>query len=219
MRVVGEKLRRGSGRNLLFPRNAVPRDVGKSVRNARKARKMSQARLAGKVGVTRWAIMRLEAGTHVPNSQLVHSLERILKLGDRGLVSAWTDPAPHGSPARGPRARLARIRLGFTLSAISAASGVSLATISRFERECGDTPLILGPAVDRGDGFANDKYAQAHCFLDALEMETFAFSTDLAGWLALLISRRDCALKLDGTLAAPPLHALGPAWPDELVLS
>ncbi len=180
----------GSGRNLLFPRDAVPNDVGARVRTARLARRMSQERLAAKTGVTRWAIMRLEAGCHIPGSHLVHALERVLQLGDGGLVRAWHDAAPHGSSARGPRARRARNALKYSLSEIAVASGVSIATISRFERECGDTPLILGPDFDRNDGFTNDRYARAHLFINAAEMETYAHAPDLERWLAVLIARK-----------------------------
>jgi transcriptional regulator with XRE-family HTH domain len=80
--------------------------------------------------------------------------------------------------------------LGYTLSAIAEASGVSVATISRFEREYGDTPLILGPNFDRNDGFANQGYARAHHFEDAAEMETYAHAPDLDRWLSLLITRQ-----------------------------
>lgn len=181
---------RGSGRNLLFPRAAVPKNIGARVRKARKARRMSQERLALKTGVTRWTIIRLEAGRHVPGSQLVHAIEHALNLGDNALVRAWKDAAPLGSPARGPRARQARRALKYTLAQIASASGVSVATISRFERECGDTPLILGPDFDRGDGFANDRYAQAHLFIDASEMETYATARDMRGWHAILLARK-----------------------------
>lgn len=183
-------MRRGSGRNLLFPRAAVPDSIGERVREARKARGMSQERLAAKTGVTRWAIMRLEHGSHLPGSHLVHALERILNLGEGSLVRGWKDAAPYGSPARGPRARQARKTLGYTLAEIAGASGVSVSTISRFERECGDTPLILGPDFDRGDGFANDRYAQAHLFNDASEMEAYATTPDMKKWLAILLDRK-----------------------------
>lgn len=182
--------RRGSGRNFMFPRDAVPHDIGDEVKKGRKARRMSQERLALKTGVTRWAIMRLEAGCHVPGSPLVHALERVLGLGEGGLVPGWKDAAPHDAPARGPRARRARTALGYTLAQIARASGVSVATISRFERECGDTPLILGPDFNRNDGFTHDRYARAHHFVDASEMETYAHAPDLEGWLAVIISRK-----------------------------
>lgn len=185
-----ESKRRGSGRNLLFPRYAVPNDIGAKVRDARKARKMSQERLALKTGVTRWAIIRLESGCHVPGSHLVHALERALNLGEGGLVRGWKDAAPYGTPARGPRARRARIALGYTLARIATASGVSVATISRFERECGDSALILGPDFDRDDGFANHAYARAHLFVDAAEMETYAHAPNLEEWLADLSLRK-----------------------------
>lgn len=188
--------RRGSGQNLMFPREAVPKETGERVRKARKARNMSQARLAQKAGVTRWAIIRLESGRHVPSSHLVHAIERVLNLGDRGLVPDWKDPAPHGAPARGPRARLARIALNYTLADVASASGVSTSTISRFERECGDTSLILGPDFDRNDGFTNNEYARAHHFIDASEMEFYASAPDPAKWLAEVTSRkRKCEAK------------------------
>lgn len=183
--------RRGaSGRNILFPRDAVPVSIGTRVRDARTARKMSQGRLAARTGVTRWTILRLERNRHVPGSHLVHALERVLNFGAGGLVRGWKDAADYGAAARGPRARRARLALRLTLAEVAEASGVSVATISRFERECGDTSLILGPDFERNDGFANDAYARAHLFADAQEMETFSRADDLDRWLSLLVARR-----------------------------
>lgn len=72
----------------------------------------------------------------MPGSGLVHHLERVLRLGDGGLVPLWRDAAPPEAPgAWGPNARLAREWAGFTLAEVSRASGISPATISRFERE------------------------------------------------------------------------------------
>lgn len=134
--------------------------------------------------------MRVEAGRHLPGSHLVHALERVLKFPNGALVGSWSDPAPYGAPARGPRARLARLALNYKLTDIAKACGISAPTISRFERECGDTPLILGPDFERNDGFINDRYAQAHLFADASEMEEYAQALDLESWLIILAERK-----------------------------
>ncbi len=172
------------GRNRLFPRSAVPKDVGRRIRAARQEREWTQQRLAERAGVERRTIMRLEKDRHVPSSPLIHALERVLGFGERGLVAGWTEPArPHEVGAWGPRARLARRFVGLTLATLAKAAGVSAATISRFEREMGDTPLILQDA-ERGH-VGNAQYAAALGFNGTQMMTDFLRSKDPSAWLRL----------------------------------
>lgn len=170
------------GRNILFPRDAVPADIGATIRRERKLRKWSQERLALKAGVERRTILRLEAGRHVPGSALVHAMERALGLEPRTLTPGWREAARENAPgAWGPRARLARQRRGLTIAAVASASGVSAATISRFEREMGDTPLILSD-WETGE-IGNVRYAVALGFAGRSQMTAFLWAAYPAAWL------------------------------------
>jgi transcriptional regulator with XRE-family HTH domain len=166
----------GSGINRLFPRTAIPSGIGNRVRDARLARGWSQEQLARYVQVDRRTILRLEHGSHRPTSHLVHALEERLALVQ--LVPGWRDPALPGAPSFGPRLRLARLARGLTQVAAARAAGVSPATLSRFEREMGDTPMI----VDDGS-MINDGYAAALGFADAQDMEEYCLSASPRLWL------------------------------------
>lgn len=172
-----------SGRNVMFPRASVPSDVGRRVRSARERRGWSQQRLARAVGVDRRTVIRLEAGAHRPTFHLVHALEEVLSLVR--LVPGWSDPAVPDSPSYGPRARLARLAAGVSQVDAAMAAGVSPATLSRFEREMGDTPLLLDER-----GLVKDAYAAALGFADAREMDGFCMSDSAAPWMRILAERR-----------------------------
>lgn len=170
------------GHNMLFPRSAVPEGIGQHVKTLRLKRRWSQARLALKVDVDRRTILRLELGYHVPGSALVHALEKVFGLGDRALVPSWNEAAPASAVgARGPRAKLARKRFGLTLREVSQASGISVSTLSRFEREMSDTRLIF-ESFDN-DSVSNSAYAVALGFNGAEEMTEFLACKDPQAWL------------------------------------
>lgn len=171
----------------------MPADLGAQLYAIRRERGLTQEWLAAKTGVTRWTIARIEAGRNVPRSYLVHAIERVLGLGDRRLVPDWKDGPDHDAPSRGHRARRARIAVGRTLAEVAKISGISMTTISRFEREFGDSPLILGSEFEGSHGFSNDQYARAHMFLNANEMEEFSQSADLERWLNVLVERKATA--------------------------
>lgn len=164
--------RQDASRNHVFPRREVPREIGTAVRLERRRRRMSQARLAERAGVGRRTIIRLEAGLHVPNSTLVQALEHILGFGERGLVPGWMDAPEWDRPGRGELARRARKGRGLTLAQVSSRSGLSAATISRFERGLSDCAAIVDPADDGVSAFHNDRYAEALGFADAVAMRT-----------------------------------------------
>ena len=174
------------GHNMLYPRRAVPPDIGRSVRLLRLNRRWSQAKLAQKIDVNRRTILRLELGLQIPGSALVHALERVFGLDDRTLVPAWHEATPASAiGARGPRALLARKRLGLTLREVSRSAGISVSTLSRFEREMSDGRLIFED-IDRGN-VSNVAYALALGFSGANEMTEFLESKHPETWL----QRRD----------------------------
>ena len=139
-------------RNESFPRALVPGDIGRTVRDERRRRRWSQARLAEKAKVHVRTIVRLEAGDHVPNSSLVHALEHILGFENRGLVKGWKDAADYDRPGRGEIARRRRLEIGLTLEQVAELAGVSAATLSRFERALADPVGLVDPQLDGLDG-------------------------------------------------------------------
>lgn len=165
-----------SGENLLAPRSAITPELGRRVRQDRIARGWSQEKLARTVGVTRRTIIRLEQGSHRPTSHLVHALERALDLAR--LVPGWTEPADPNLPSYGPRARGVRIAGGLTLAQVSRAAGVSPATLSRFERELGETPRLAGPWGTAGEGVVNEGLAVALGFSGCRAMNDYCMSRD-----------------------------------------
>ena len=158
--------------NSLFPRSAIPLDIGEVVRSERLKLRWSQERLAREAGVTRWTIMRLERPggfEHLPTSHLVHALQRALDLPR--LVIGWTEAASPMSATYGPRCRRARRAARVSQVKAAAAAGLSSATLSRFERELCHP---LGILRETGDGdyvLHNVAFARALGFdrLDALE--------------------------------------------------
>lgn len=114
---------------------------------------------------------------------MVHALEEVLSLVR--LVPGWSDPTVPDSPSYGPRARLARLAAGVSQADVALAAGVSAATLSRFEREMDDTPMLLNK-----HGVIKDGYAVALGFLDAKEMDGFCMSDSAAPWIRILAERR-----------------------------
>lgn len=80
--------------------------------------------------------------------------------------------------------------VGRTLAQVAEISGICVKTISRFERGLSNTSLILGAEFRRGGGFSNDRYARAHMFLDAKEMEQYSRAAKPEHWLRLLVQRK-----------------------------
>lgn len=155
----------GSGANILTPRRAVPADLGDRVREEREVLGWSQATLAAQAGVSRRTIMRLEAGSHRPGADLVAALARVFNIVK--LVPGWGEPSDPGLPCYGPRVRRARRVAGLTLAEVAAAANVGVATLSRFEREVGETPSLAGPWGTPGEGVTSDALALALGFVDA----------------------------------------------------
>lgn len=160
--------------NVLYPRSVVPRGLGAAVRAERQRRCWSQERLARRVGACRRTIARLEAGTHLPSPGLVHAIEDALVLGR--LVRGWQPKLEADAPAYGPRARRARLAAGLTLNEVARAAGVSPATLSRFERELGDSPRLVGGFDDGPTGIRSDGLALALGFQDARDMNAYCMA-------------------------------------------
>lgn len=159
-----------SHRDTIFPRSAAPHDIGVKIRAARTTRHWSQERLAQKVGVTRYTIMRIESGRHVPTSHLVYDLEEVLDLAP--LVPSWPEPLRPADACYGPRIRQVRRAAGVTAAEAARVAGVSPATFSRFE--AGATiEAVMGRFEERGEGVRSDALARLLGFEDAEALNAY----------------------------------------------
>ncbi|RYD27928.1 MAG: XRE family transcriptional regulator [Lysobacteraceae bacterium] len=171
---------------LRFPLSSVPDGFGTTVRDARKARKWTQARLAGVAGVKRETVARLEAQRLLPPgaprrrpaADTVFRLQAALDLMPGELVQTWPEWSPVGLSTPGARSRARRRDLGLSLKAVASTAGISAATLSRFERDIrwetkslldagpGTGPTQVAEALARALGFPNAKAHTNWCELD-----------------------------------------------------
>lgn len=125
--------------------------------------------------MVRETVLRLEAGRRRPVADTVFRLEAALDLPPGALVPDWPEWAPIGSSSLGACARRRRRQLGRTLAEIAASTGVSPATLSRFEREECATPtlaVVRRTALDTEfSSLADDRLASALGFKNAAAFE------------------------------------------------
>lgn len=126
-----------------FPTSAVPVAFGYALARRRLARGWTQAKLAEQAGLARETVARLEADRRPPVADTVFRLEAALDLLPGELVPAWPEWAPLGLATWGARSRERRRALGLPLAGVALAVGVSVATLSRFEREVGRSSTLL----------------------------------------------------------------------------
>ena len=139
-----------------YGRAGVQPSFGAELRRHRLRAGWSQARLAGASGVSRETIARIEAG-RTPAAETVFAIERALGLDH--LVTGWGEGGSSGAGAHGPRCRERRRQLGLTLAHVANRSGVSVATLSRFEREDGVVRSLLSAELVDDDWVL----ARVHC--------------------------------------------------------
>lgn len=126
-----------------FPISGIPEDFGVRLSSERRALKWSQARLAKLAGVRRETISRLERGATKPVADTVFRLEKALDLEAGTLVPAWPEWAPLESSSYGAASRRRRLQRGLSLEAVAKKTGISQATVSRFEREVQAPPSLV----------------------------------------------------------------------------
>lgn len=156
-----------------FPRSAIGVSLGAEVRRHRRARRWSQEMLAIRLGVHRRTVIRLEGGTHAPTSHLIHAIEEVLDIAS--LVPAWREAPRASDPCYGPRVRAVRRAAGVTAAMAAAASGVSPATFSRFERGA-PVEAIVGRFGADDEGIRSDALARLLGFDDAAALDGFCMS-------------------------------------------
>lgn len=121
-----------------FRRRDLPPDIGRRVLDARIRAGLSRTELADGVGVHYRTLARVERGTQVPGVTTLRGIARACREDIGRLAPAWEDDQEEleasglGSP--GPAVRARRLELGLTLGQVARASGVSVSTLSRFER-------------------------------------------------------------------------------------
>lgn len=142
-----------------FPSDMIPDDFGEVLASARTARGWTQGRLARACGVRRETISRLEAGHRRPSAEVVFRLQAALDLEPGELVPTWPEWSPVGLPTQAARTRDRRRERRIPLRDSAAAAGVSIATMSRFERGVGPVPRNLD--IDDPDASSAAKLALA----------------------------------------------------------
>jgi transcriptional regulator with XRE-family HTH domain len=171
---------------LRFPLSSVPDGFGTTLRDARKARKWTQARLAAAAGVERETVARLEAQRLLPPeaprrrpaADTVFRLQAALDLMPGELVQTWPEWSPVGLGTSGARSRARRRDLGLSLKEVASTAGISAATLSRFERDIrwetnsllyagpGAAPTPAAEALARALRFPDAKAHANWCELD-----------------------------------------------------
>lgn len=124
----------GYFRRLAFPVAEIPSDVGDRVREAREARSWSKTRLAGRAGIDRASVQRLEAGGSTPRADTLFRIAHVLDLTINDLVPGWPEWEPLKGVMVGDETRVRRRARGMSLAELAAIAGVSEATMSRHER-------------------------------------------------------------------------------------
>lgn len=175
---------------LPFQRRLLPDGCGAALRAAREGGGATRREVAGAVGIRPRTLARIERGHQKPSWPTLEKLCDHLGVSVAVLAKRWLEDSndlptnPIASPGIGLRA-LRRSR-GMTLVELSALSGVSAATLSRFERGLTASRLLAirvgGPEVDRDDRDV------------VLDSEPLAAAFGLDGSAAL---RRACAAALD----------------------
>jgi transcriptional regulator with XRE-family HTH domain len=99
--------------------------------------------LAAKAGLNRASVYRLEGGAAPSRADTLFRIAHALDMPIRDLVPEWPEWEPikgHG-PGEGSRER--RRALGLSLAQVAREIGVSEASLSRFERGVGTSPVFL----------------------------------------------------------------------------
>ena len=123
---------------LPFQRRLLPESLGQTLRAARHGRGESRREVAAAVGIRSRTLARIERGQQMP---LWPNLERLcdhLGVSVAGLARRWLQDSfdQPTNPVASPRLGLRALRQakGLTLVELAGLSGVSAATLSRFER-------------------------------------------------------------------------------------
>ncbi|RYF13365.1 MAG: XRE family transcriptional regulator, partial [Oxalobacteraceae bacterium] len=120
--------------NTMTPRSKAPSDAAIRLRTLRAEQGLSQSELAGLAGLSRKTVQRIEGGASLSGDAAAR-LQWALDLPEGELAPEWDLPENPHDPGYGCKARARRRALGLTLGHVASLTGVSVATLSRFE--CG----------------------------------------------------------------------------------
>lgn len=174
-----------------FPASVLPRDIGEKILRLRQSRGWSQAKLSIESGVPRETIVRIEKGTRQPLADTVLGLLAVLLIEQddvelNDVVPAWPEADAGQIVGHGPRSRARRRQLNLSAAVVAVDAGVSEATLTRFERNAGPTPLILKevrtPHGDIDGVLTNSALACALGFADLDDHEAFCAANDWREW-------------------------------------
>ena len=167
---------------LAFPMSAIPVGLGATIAKERALLNWTQQRLADEAGLKRETIVRLEAGARRPSGDTVFRLEVALDLEPGTLVPKWPEWRPIGSMTHGARSRERRRELGLSLVSVAKAAGVSVATLSRFERETHVCQSIATynrvEGMSEVVGLKKKRFARALGFASVAEHERYCVTSD-----------------------------------------
>lgn len=165
-----------------FHPSAISAKFGKVLAKERRLEGMTQKQLADVIGMKRETVVRLETGRRRPTADTVFRLEDALNLVPGTLVPGWPEWKPIGTMTPGARSRERRRALGISITVVARAAGVSIATLSRFEREFGACPSLSVVGFDQGMpfvvGLRSIGYARALGFASVEEHERYCDGDD-----------------------------------------
>lgn len=180
-----------------FPRSALPERFGTVLADARIAAGLTQSALAAACGTTRETIYRIERHRsgkkpRYPSSRVVFAIATALGIDPGTIIEGWPEAAEAELPGYSARIRHRRRRLRLTLAAVAKATGVTAATLSRFECETALPRKLLeltrdeiGNVVVR---IVSDELAVILGFSDAAALDDYCNAPDLddAGMAAVV---------------------------------
>lgn len=128
----------GAKRPALVAAGRLPPDLGVRVVSARVDAGLTRIALSSAAGVAPRTLARIERGAQRPTPATLRALAAALGVTLDDLAPNWgrdeDERLTSGAVAPGVAIRVLRRRCGLTQADLAAAAGVSVATVSRFER-------------------------------------------------------------------------------------
>lgn len=141
---------------LPFQRRHLPEGVGVVLREARNRGGASRKKIAASSGIAPRTLARIERGEQTPLWTTLDRLCDVLGLSVAVIAPRWLkdsfDVPSDGEGAPGPGLRRLREARGMTLIQLAKASGISAATISRFERGLTTSSRLARPVGEGSSG-------------------------------------------------------------------
>lgn len=166
----------------VFLRAEQSPNLGKTIASVRDALRLSQRSLARRAGVNHRTVSRIERGQR-PSPHTLQCIAGALGVEIEDLCPQWGKvmfSRQHGVALLGLGLRDVRLRAGVTMQIAAAAAGVSLATLSRFERgmfvvprqiaargglgSADDDPVIVSEKLAKALGFGSAQALTEKCY-------------------------------------------------------